>query len=179
MVTVTVVDVEAFVATDEGRQWLSPKLDQAVTKGINTYKEKTLPGLVEDAIRVAHPAETPEQKRLRTLETDLAQERKFRNREVMKSKIISQFAADGISTEIADFIVADDEESTNANVLKIKDIWKTSLTKEVTKQLGVTGRQPQNNTLDAATIDAQIKIATENRNVTEMIRLKNLKHRIG
>ena len=173
--TIDKQELETWLVTEEGKQWLNPKIDHAVSKGINTFKEKTLPSLISEEIAKANPTDTPEQKRLKQIENDLTQERKLRTKEILKTKVVTKFAEAGISTDIADFVIADDEESTNANVTRVTEVWKSALEKAVSKQLGTNGRLPQNNVLDMKTIDDQIKAAYDNRNVSELIRLKNLK----
>lgn len=169
---VDIKEVAQFLETAEGQALVAPKIDAAVTKGIQTFRTKTMPDLIEAEIVKRNPAETPAEKRLRQIETELAQERKARAKETQKLKIIQS----GINANYADFLVGDSEEQTQANVKAFTDTYNVDLEERITKKLGAdSGRRPENNVVDIKDLDGQIKVAQEGRDVAELIRLKNLK----
>lgn len=167
--------LNAFVETEDGKKWLQPKLDYNFTKGLETYRTKTLPGLVEEGIRKAYPAETEDQKKLRMLESELATERKARTRESLRAQATRDLSSKGIDASLADFVLGETIEDTNANVIKLNEAWDKALQVSVEKKLASGGRLPQNNTLDLKTIDDRIKVAEAGKDVRESIRLKNEK----
>ena len=172
---VTKDEVIQFLETEEGKTVLQPKLDYAISKGLDTYKQKTLPGLIEEGVRKAYPAETDDQKKLRTLETELAAERKARNKETLRAQAAKDLATKGIPADLADFVIGETIEDTNSNILKLNTSWEKSLKDVVQLKLGENGRHIQNNTLDMKTLDDRIKVSETEKNVAESIRLKNEK----
>jgi len=49
---ITPEGVTSFLDTAEGKKMLQPKLDAHFTKGLETWKEKTLPSILDDEIRI-------------------------------------------------------------------------------------------------------------------------------
>jgi hypothetical protein len=49
--------VASFLDTPEGKKLLQPRLDQHFTKGLETWKEKTLPSLLDEEIKKKFPGD--------------------------------------------------------------------------------------------------------------------------
>lgn len=173
---ITPETLTAYVATDAGSKWLTSKNDYAVSKGIATYKEKTLPGLIQEGISKALPNETEEQKKLRNISDELQSEKKLRLRGDLKQKAITDLAAVGLSADIADFVVGSDLESTTSNIVKLNEVWNKSLSEAVEKKLATSGRTVVENQIDSKNLDSRIKEAeTKPDNGLESIHLKSQK----
>jgi hypothetical protein len=136
----TVEGVEGFLDTPEGRKLLQPRLDSNFTKGLNTWKEKNLDKLVEDEVKKRNPEETPEQKELRKLREEIESERKARNRESLVNKALKVAKEKSLPDGIIDFFIAEDEEGTTANLVKLEEEYNKAVTAAVDAKFKENGR---------------------------------------
>lgn len=85
-------------------------LDSKVSKGINTFKEKTLPSLIEEEVKKRTDTNlTPEQKRLKELEdqiNQMTQEKQYN--EKLKTNA-SKLKEKKLSTDLAKYINTDED----------------------------------------------------------------------
>jgi hypothetical protein len=134
--------VASFLDTPEGKKLLQPRLDQHFTKGLETWKEKTLPSLLEEEIKKKFPAETEEQKRLRKLEEELEKERQTRIRAELMNKATTFATQKGLPVELVSYFVGQDEDSTVNNLTALETIWQQNLEKAVEAKFKESGRSP-------------------------------------
>jgi hypothetical protein len=134
--------VASFLDTPEGKKLLQPRLDQHFTKGLETWKEKTLPSLLDEEIKKKFPGETEEQKRLRKLEEELAQERQARVKSELVNKATTLATQKGLPVEIVSYFVGQDEDSTVNNLTALETIWQQNLEKAVEAKFKESGRTP-------------------------------------
>lgn len=134
--------VTAFLDTAEGKKLLQPRLDQHFTKGLETWKEKTLPTLLDDEIKKKFPGETEEQKRLRKLEEELALERQARVKSELVNKATTLATQKGLPVEIIGYFVGQDEDTTVNNLTALESIWQQALEKAVEAKFKDSGRSP-------------------------------------
>jgi hypothetical protein len=134
--------VASFLDTPEGKKLLQPRLDQHFTKGLETWKEKTLPSLLEEEIKKKFPAETEEQKRLRKLEEELEKERQTRIRAELMNKATTLATQKGLPVELVSYFVGQDEEATTNNLTALESIWQQHLQKAVEEKFKESGRSP-------------------------------------
>ncbi len=132
----------AFLDTPEGKKLLQPRLDQYFTKGLETWKEKTMPGLIEEEIQKRFPGETEEQKRLRKLEEELAKERQARIRFELINKATAFATQKGLPIELISYFVGQDEDSTMNNLTALESIWQQGIQKAVEERFKEKGRTP-------------------------------------
>ncbi len=134
--------VNAFLDTEAGRKLLQPKLDQHFTKGLETWKEKTLPTLLEEEIKKRFPDETEEQKRLRKLEEELERERQARIKSELINKATTLATQKGLPVDLVAYFVGQDEDSTVNNLTALENIWQQNLQKAVEEKFKESGRTP-------------------------------------
>ncbi len=140
-------EVQTFLESDEaGKKWLQSVTDSKVTQGIKTWQDNNLTKLLKDhadaEIAKRYPAETDEQKRLKTLEQELAQEKQARIRESLRNKALSEATTKGLPTDLVDHFVGADEPTTLANLAKLEAAWKATLEKSVEDRFKAGGRTP-------------------------------------
>jgi len=150
--------INAYLETEDGKKLLQPKLDGYFTKGLETWKSKTLPTEIEKEILKRFPAETEEQKRLRKLEAELESEKKARVRESMKSKALSYATQKNLPIDLVEYFVADDETGTDLNLSRLEKIWADEVKKAVEVRFKDGGRNPHPDT-KPPDLDAQILAA--------------------
>lgn len=136
--------VNAFLDTPEGKKLLQPKLDQHFTKGLETWKEKTLPGLIEEEIKKKFPDETEEQKRLRKLEEELEKERQARVKSELLNKATTLATQKGLPVDLVAYFVGQDEETTVANIGNFETVFQKHLQAAVEAKFKENGRAPVN-----------------------------------
>jgi rubrerythrin len=132
--------VEGFLDTVEGKKLLQPRLDRNFSTGLNTWKEKNLPKLIDDGVKEANPSETPEQKRIRELEDKIANAEKESTHEKLLNTAVTQASEKGLPTDIVSFFVGEDEETTLTNLGTFEEKYNTALQAAVDKKFKEGGR---------------------------------------
>jgi len=131
---------------EDGKKWLQSYTDNKVTKGIDTFKEKTLPGLIEaekEKIRVElNPEETEEQKKLRKLEGDLEIEKKARLKTELLNLAIKRADEKNLPKTFLDRFIGEDETSTIKNLDLLEIEYNKALKDAVEIRFKDSGRDP-------------------------------------
>lgn len=141
--TVNLESVKEFLEKDEaGKKYLQSLNDAAVTKGINTFKEKTMPGLIEEEIKKKFPDETEEQKKLRLLLEDQAKLRAELKRKDLLNKAISIANDKKLPLKLVEHFLGEDEESTVKNLELLETEYNNTISKVVEDKFKEEGRTP-------------------------------------
>ncbi|MCO7127807.1 DUF4355 domain-containing protein [Sporolactobacillus shoreicorticis] len=141
--SLTLDSVQKFLnESEDGKKWLNSFADSRVTQGINTFKEKSLPEILEKEIAKRYPAETPAEKALRELKQKFEDSEKQRAREALKSKALTAASAKGLPTDLVDFFLGNDEEATTANLSKLEATLKAYEQKIVNEKFKQNGTTP-------------------------------------
>jgi hypothetical protein len=143
-IVLNVEDVTAFLETEEGKKLILPRIDQGVTKGIDSFKKNNLEKLVEERFNALHPPETEEQKRVRKLEEDLGKEKGERVRSELKNRLISEATKKGLPVDLLDHLIGADEEVSLKNLATYEQVFTAKLNEAVTTRLAAGGRLPAN-----------------------------------
>lgn len=167
--TPSVIDVEsvkAFLDTEEGKALIQPKLDSHTTKGLETFKAKTLPKLVEEEVAKRNPEETPEQKRIRELEEKLNAQEVNTFKAELKSKTVNELTSKGLPVELSAMLEFDSEETMRDSIKQFEDIFRSYVDKAVDGRLKESGKTPtgqQNNGIDpkVMTKEKLLKMSTK------------------
>ena len=119
----TLEELKNIINENEGfKEWLSSEKDRHFSTSLNTWKENNLSKEVEKEISKRYPAETEEQKKLRDLELKLQameQESKMKELKANTMRVINDKQLD---SEILDFVLSDNEETTIANIDKFEGL---------------------------------------------------------
>ena len=119
----TLEEIKNIINENEGfKAWLSSENDWHFSTSLNTWKENNLSKEVEKEISKRYPAETEEQKKLRDLELKLQameQESKMKELKANTMRVINDKQLD---SEILDFVLSDNEETTIANIDKFEGL---------------------------------------------------------
>lgn len=94
--------------------------DQAVSKGIETFKAKHFDELYRERYNKEHPPETDEAKRIRELEDRVAATERERTQATLRSEALTSAADLQIPTELVDLCIGEDSEATAANMKRVK-----------------------------------------------------------
>jgi len=119
-VELTDTAVTAYLETEAGKKLLQPIHDRYTNKAIETYKDKTLPGLVEAEVAKRNPKETEEQKQIRELREEMKKKDIEQNRKDQKSLALRIAAEKGLRIDLIDDIkLGETDEETRAIVDRI------------------------------------------------------------
>jgi len=145
--TLTPEGVKDYLDTEDGKKLLQPILDKYHAKSLESWKQNNLDKLTQEAIDKAisekYPEETEEQKRLKRVEQELADERKARTREALRNQAITKATEKGLPLDIIDHFLGDDEGSTLLNLDKLETAWRRDIEKTVEGKFKEGGRKPE------------------------------------
>ena len=158
-VKLTPEKVESYLESEEGQKILQPRLDKYFSKGLETWKEKTLPNVIEEEIKKKFPEETEEQKRLRQLEEKLTEAENARVRESAKNKALNYASESGIPAALVEYAVVSDVDKTTENMEKLSAVWKESIKKAVENKFKENGRDVDSPGKQPANLQEEIKAA--------------------
>lgn len=116
--------------------------DRAVTNGIKTYEEKTLPTKVAEALKAkSNEGKSPAEIQLEEMQKQLDAMKNEKTRAEMSNKYTKTLAEKGLDAGLVDFVLGNDDESTNANIEKITSILSASIDAQVKAKLNQGGSQ--------------------------------------
>ncbi len=127
--------VAEWLESDEGMKFLQPKFDKKVTQAIETYKNNTLPKLVEEEFNKKFNNETPEQKQLRALQEKLDKMESEKQRETLLNQAIIEGNNMGISPNITKYVLGNSIEETRLNLMAVQNEINSIVQKEVEQRL--------------------------------------------
>lgn len=140
--TVNLDSVKEFLEKDEaGKKYLQSITDAAVTKGITTFKEKSMPGLLEEEIKKKFPGETEEQKKMRQLEDNQKKlEAQLRQKDLL-NRAISIATEKKLPLKLVEKFIGEDEESTMKNLELFETEFNGTIATQVESKFKEGGRQ--------------------------------------
>jgi len=127
---------------DDVKTWLQSEKDRHFSKGLETWKQKTLPQLLEEEIKKRYPEETPEQRELRELKQQIEQIRREKEREALRAKAKDFAIEKKLPAHLVDFFISDDEEKTMENLGVLEQVWNQSIQAAVGNTFKNHGREP-------------------------------------
>ena len=113
--------VESFLESEEGKRLLQPRLDRYHAKSLDSWKENNLQKLIDEKVAELNPTETEEQRKIRELEERLNAAEREKTQQAMLNKVTQQLSQEGLPTDLANLLIADDEEALTKNV----ELYKT------------------------------------------------------
>jgi hypothetical protein len=148
--------VQEFLnSNDEGKKYLQSVVDSAVTKGLKTFEAETLPKRVDAKIKELYPEETESDKKMRVLSQELESFKNEAKREKLTNFALTEATKRGIPTSVIKFVVADDEQSTLANLEVFETEFFSKVDEKVDDKFRVGGRVvPQQTTTPRTTFTA-------------------------
>ena len=167
--TVSQEDVRSYLDTDEGKRFIQPTLDRYHNKSLQTWKDNNLQNLVEDEVAKRNPQETEEQKRIRLLEEQLENRDKESKRKDLETKALKLAQDKALPTEIVNFFVGEDEETTSANLDTLKQHLDATIQAQVDERFKAGGRD---------VIDSAGASVPQTQSIMEMAAEANIRNKI-
>lgn len=165
--------VESFLESEDGKKLLQPRYDRYFSKGLETWKEKSLPGLVEEKIKEKFPGETEEQKKIRQLEEQINSEKSARITESARNKALSYATEKGIPTSLVEFAVSSDIDKTMEKMQALSTVFNEAVSKAVDGKFKDNGRTVSESEKGPASLNDEIRAAEVAGDFKKAIALKN------
>lgn len=131
-----------FTSDSEFKKFLDSEKDKHSAKALETWKANNLEKLVQAELLKKNPQLTPEQKRIQELETKFAEMEKEKAKAVMTSKFKDVLNEKKIPSQMVNFLLAEDDEITNANISIFEEAMQAYVDSKVTERLGSSKHTP-------------------------------------
>jgi uncharacterized membrane-anchored protein YjiN (DUF445 family) len=164
--------MELFEKNQAAKAYLQRTTDQAVTKGIQTFEQKTLPERVKAELDKANPKETDQQREMREMKETLSQLVAEKKKAELTTLAVKRLRNEQLPDEFLDFISYTDEDSVNSQLDKLKKVFTDKLNSAVeAEQTKRTGRTPAPNPSDIKNPLGYNPFDRATWNLTEQIKL--------
>lgn len=132
-----ITDVEGLNKLLESDKSLQGLFDKKVTTGIENFKKNGMQKLIEaEVLKRTGKNETPEQKEIRELKERLDKADKEKAKAEMISKYKDVLAEKKIPSNMIDFLLAQDDETTEANIELFENSMKQYIETGIKEKLG-------------------------------------------
>jgi len=141
-------------SADEGKKLAQSLTDKRVTDAVETYRQKTLPGLVQAEVVKLNPPKSEPERRIEAIEQELVNEKAARAREALKTRALGYIGQKALPAELStlvDHLIGHDEETTDANLRRLEEAFAGALGKAVDARFKTDGTKPPPPTKDTGT----------------------------
>ncbi|EOU1120049.1 DUF4355 domain-containing protein [Clostridium perfringens] len=129
-------DINGFNELLASNKEIQGFVDSKVTKGIETFKTNTMPKLIDaEVLKRTNKEETPVEKELREMKAEFESMKKEKARAEMVAKYKDTLSEKNIPSKLIDFVLGEDEETTNANISLFEDSMKSYIDSQVSERL--------------------------------------------
>ena len=142
---ITLEDVKNFTANDPtGKQFLESYGDKRVTAGIETFKSKTMPTLINDAVlKATGKKKTPEELKYEELERQFNEEKAIRIKTENTNKLIGLLTDAGLDAKkTMEFFNVDNMENIDKSIGNFKAIIDEGIKAGVKEQISAGNYVP-------------------------------------
>jgi len=113
-----------WLDTDEGKKFDQPRMDKRVTEAIKTYREghydAEVKKAVADEIQRLNPKETEDQKRIRILEQERAEDKARLSKQQLDGQVKDVLISEGLAPWYVDLLPGSTMEEKKTAIAKIK-----------------------------------------------------------
>lgn len=124
------------------KSYLDSEKDKHYSKALETWKTNNLGKLVEAELLKHNPKLSPEQLKIQELEKKFADMEKAKARAEMNAKFKDVLGEKKIPSKMIEFLLADDEDVTNANITLFEESMKSYIDEGVKVRLGESNYTP-------------------------------------
>jgi len=117
--------VNTFLDTEDGKRFIQPKMDSYATKGIESFKTNNLDKIYSERFAKENPKSDPRDLALATLQKQFEDMKSSTAREKLTNSTLKQFNTLKLPTELAEFMIGSDEQSTATNIATLQQIFAT------------------------------------------------------
>ena len=144
------INLEQFKTVLENNEgikgYYQSALDSGIGKGVASFKEKTLPGIIAEEVKKAgNKNKTPEQLELEQLKADMETMKAEKIKAERATKYTKVLADKKINGDLLNFILSNDDETTDKNIEILSNLINTNVTEMVKGKLTQDPPQPGSN----------------------------------
>lgn len=158
------------------KSWLDSEKDKHSQKAIKTaldnFKKNDMQKLIDAELLKKNPTKTPEQLKIEELESKFAAIEKEKNRAEMTAKFKDTLVEKNIPSKMIDFLLADDEEITNANISLFEESMKSYVDKQVENRVSNTSYTPPGGTTTGSAYEDLLNSA-DNMSTEQVMEMLN------
>lgn len=144
----------------EVKAYYQSALDSGIGKGVATFKEKTLPGIIEEELKKANnKKKTPEQIELEELKAKFEALEKEKTKADMTSKYTKVLTEKGLNADLINFVLGENDETTTQNIESIEKIINGAVDNGVKNKLSSSSYTPPSESNVDNALNAQIASA--------------------
>lgn len=136
--------VRTYLTTENGKKVLQPIVDSNFTKGLETWKTNNLNKIVDAKVKELYPEKDEKDIELSQLKQEFEAMKNAAQREKMVNYAIKYAAEKNLPTDIIDYFVGADEETTKANLEKLEGTFANAVGATVTEKLKEQYVPPKN-----------------------------------
>jgi len=127
--------VNKYLEIDEGKKLIQPLLDKYHSKGLESWKQNNLSKLIDEEVKKRYPEKSPKDQELASLKAEIESIKAEKAREELKNKATKTLNEKQLPLSIVDFIIGNDEDTTNTNINKLSDAFTSHINTEIEKRL--------------------------------------------
>ncbi|MCW6094738.1 DUF4355 domain-containing protein [Clostridium sporogenes] len=125
-----------LVATDKDfKSFIDSLKDQHLNKGLETWKSNNLESLVNEKIKELYPEEDPKDTELVKLKQEMENMKREKIKEQLTNKALKIATEKGLPTDLVDYFIGQDEETTNKNLETLEKVFTDKLETTVKERL--------------------------------------------
>ena len=129
------------------------QIDSGIGKGIASFKEKTLPGIIKEELKKANNKDkTPEQLAYEELSKKFEKLEKEKLMAENTNKYSKLLAENGLDSRLVDFVISEDEEKGKEKINTIKSIVEEYASKKIKEKLDINNFDPSSPTIGGGKI---------------------------
>lgn len=150
----SVEEILVKIESDETlKKWLESEKDKHFAKGLDTFKQKTMPKIIEDELRKRTSNKDEKDLQLDSLRAEIEKIKRDKLRESLKNEAFKFATENKLPADLIDYFISiqtdDDEEgtkskeSTISNLSAFKEVWTNHLQEQVSERMKSNGFTPK------------------------------------
>lgn len=147
----------------EFKSYIDSLKDQHLSKGLETWKSNNLESLVNEKIKELYPEEDPKDNELKKLKQEMENMKKETLKKELTNKALKIATEKGLPTELVDYFIGQDEESTNKNLETLEKVFTGKLETTVKERLKDNSYTPPSGGNDPSNSLDFISVIKENQ----------------
>lgn len=142
-----------FESDETLKKWLESEKDKHFSKGLETFKQKTMPKIIEEEIRKRTSGKDEKDLQMEQLKAEIEKIKRDKLRESLKNEAFKFVSDNKLPADLVDYFIkieAEDDESgtkskeaTQANLNRLKEVWTNYLQQSVNERMKSNGFTPK------------------------------------
>ncbi|MBY6797085.1 DUF4355 domain-containing protein [Clostridium botulinum] len=117
------------------KSYIDSLKDTHLNKGLDTWKANNLQNLIDEKIKELYPEDDPKDLELKKLQQEMENMKKEKIKEQLTNKALKIATEKGLPTDLVDYFIGQDEETTNKNLETLEKVFTDKLETTVKERL--------------------------------------------